>query len=599
MERVDFSRVEITGGFFKQKQDMVRNVTAKAVYDRFCDTNRFDAFKLDKNGVEPHVFWDSDVAKWVEGVAYLTSKKREAELEKIVDDLVLEIEKNQLECGYFNLHYVFTGKEHFVNRDHHELYCLGHFIEAGVAYYLATGKRKLLDLMIKYVDYVEKRFVTLKDTGFTTPGHEEIELALIRLYEVTKDERHLKLSQFFVDERGKKREDPKDYWCGGEYNQSHKGVREQDTAEGHSVRATYLYCAMADLAKKTGDVSLLNACKALFDSIAGKRMYITGSIGSSNQSESFTLDYDLPNLTAYTETCASIGLVLFAHRMLLLENDSKYADVIERAIYNGIMSGISLDGKGFYYTNPQELIPVLRERNHCVYENREYFPEPQRREVFECSCCPPNMVRFIPSIANLIYTTEGNTIYVHQFMESKAKLEIDGQSVEIEQKTNYPFDSKIEITVKGNANVCVRVPEWCDTVKAEENGYNSYKIEGSGVICLDYEMTPYLVEANPKVTDGCGKCAIMKGPLVYCMEEIDNGKYLRDITIPVNCQFKQGYDCDLDLPTIELGAYRRKPTDKLYQRLRGNYTEITAKLIPYFAILNRGVGEMQIWHNIK
>lgn len=595
MERVDFSSVKLTGGFFKQNQDLIREVTAKAVYDRFCDTGRFEAFKLDKNGVEPHFFWDSDVAKWIEGVAYLTMEKKEPALEKIVDDLVLEIEKNQLECGYFNLHYIYHNKKHFENRDNHELYCLGHLIEAGVAYYQATGKRKLLDLMIKYVDYVEKRFKIDKDTGFTTPGHEEIELALVRLYEVTGDKRHLDLAEFFVNERGKRREDPEGYWCGGEYNQSHKEVREQDSAEGHAVRATYLYCAMADLAKKTGDASLKNACKKLFDSIASKRMYITGSIGSTYQSESFTLDYDLPNLTAYTETCASIGLVLFAQRMLLLENYSKYADVIERAIYNGIMSGISLDGRGFYYTNPQELIPVLRERNHCVYENREYFPEAQRREVFECSCCPPNIVRFIPSIGNLIYTTDGDKIYIHQFMESKAKFEIGGQSVEIEQKTAYPFDGKIEIVVKGNATVFVRVPEWYDSA----GGYAEYKCQDVTKISLDYEMKPTLIEANPRVVDGCGKCAIMRGPLVYCMEQIDNGKYLRDITIPVNCQFKEGYDKSLCVPTLEVDGYRRVENGKLYQKYTGEKREIKAKLIPYFAILNRGTTEMQIWHNVR
>ncbi|MBQ8840777.1 MAG: glycoside hydrolase family 127 protein [Clostridia bacterium] len=595
MEKVDFSSVELTGGFFKEKQDLIRGVTAKAVYDRFCETGRFDAFKLDKKGVEPHIYWDSDVAKWIEGVAYLTMEKKEPELEKIVDDLVLEIEKNQLECGYFNLHYIYHNKKHFENRDNHELYCLGHLIEAGVAYYKATGKRKLLDLMIKYVDYVEKRFKIDKDTGFTTPGHQEIELALVRLYEVTGDKRHLELAEFFVNERGKRKEDPEGYWCGGEYNQSHKEVREQDSAEGHAVRATYLYCAMADLAKKTGDVSLKDACKRLFDSIVEKRMYITGSIGSSYQSESFTLDYDLPNLTAYTETCASIGLVLFAQRMLLLENDSKYADVIERAIYNGIMSGISLDGRGFYYTNPQELIPILRERNHCVYENREYFPEPQRKEVFECSCCPPNIVRFIPSIGNLIYTTEGDNIYIHQFMESKAKFEIDGQSVEIEQKTAYPFDSKIEITVKGNGTAFVRVPEWYDSV----GGYKEYKCKKTTKISLDYEMKPTLIEANPKVADACGKCAVMKGPLVYCMEQVDNGMYLRDITIPVSCQFKEGYDNELCVPTLEADGFRRCESNRLYRKFTDEKKEIKAKLIPYFAILNRGATEMQIWHNVR
>ena len=316
MKRVDFSSVKINGGFWKQKQDLIRETTIKAVYNRFKESGRIDAFNLD-SGIEAHFFWDSDVAKWIESVAYLTSEKREPRLESIVDEIIDNIEKYQDECGYYNIYHMTIAPEKRLKiRDNHELYCLGHLIEAGVAYYNATGKDKLLKLMCKYTDYVEKRFKIDKDTDFETPGHEEIELALVRLYEATGEKRYLDLSKYFVDERGN-HEGLAD-WTDFMYNQSHLPVREQKTAEGHAVRAVYLYCAMADLALKYNDEGLKNACITLFDNITTKRMYITGGIGSSAFGEAFTVDYDLPNLMAYTESCAAIGLALFAHRMLLI-----------------------------------------------------------------------------------------------------------------------------------------------------------------------------------------------------------------------------------------------------------------------------------------
>ena len=266
MNNFSFSNVKITGGFWKQKQDLVRETTTMAVYNRFKETGRIDAFNLD-SGVKAHFFWDSDVAKWIEGVAYLTKEKREYELERLVDEIVDNIEKYQDECGYFNIYHMTVEPEkQFKIRDNHELYCLGHLIEAGVAYYEATGKDKLLNLMCKYVDYVEKRFVIDADAGFVTPGHEEIELALVRLYEVTGNQKHLDLAKFFVDKRGSEADTLTD-WTAFMYNQSHAPVREQYTAQGHAVRAVYLYSAMADLALKYNDEKLKNACKAIFDDI--------------------------------------------------------------------------------------------------------------------------------------------------------------------------------------------------------------------------------------------------------------------------------------------------------------------------------------------
>lgn len=598
MKKIDYSNIKITGGFWRDRQELIRNITVNAVYDRFYETGRIEAFKCDKNSpVQPHIFWDSDVAKWIEGVAYLTAEKREPHLEKIVDDLIDQIEKNQDECGYFNVFYTVVEPENrFTNRDCHELYCAGHLMEASVAYYYATGKRKFLDLMCKYADYIEKRFKIDKDTEFITPGHEEIELALVKLYEATKENRYLELSKFFVDERGKRAEF-KYEWCKESYHQSHIPVREQFEAKGHAVRAVYLYSAMADLALKYGDKELQNACEKLFDDIANHKMYITGGIGSSKAGEAFTISYDLPNLIAYTESCAAIGLIFFAHRMLLLTNDVKYSNVIERVLYNGFLSSFSLDGKSFFYCNPLEVLPSLKKRDEELTEKTISMPITQRVEVFECSCCPPNIVRFVPSIGNYLYTYDQNAIYVHQFMESVA--EINGAT--IEQKTNYPLDGKIQITVKGKSTkLCVRIPEFIDTYKGKkENGYAIFDVKDGDTVILDFEMKVQLIEANPLVTFDSGKVAVMRGPVVYCLEAVDNGANLRDIRIDKNTKFIEFTDTDLNALCLEADAYRRKPTTSLYAPISNERIKIKAKLIPYYTFANRGESEMQVWNLVE
>ncbi|MBQ7225224.1 MAG: glycoside hydrolase family 127 protein [Clostridia bacterium] len=602
MKKVDFSQIKITGGFWRQKQDMVRNVTVNAVYDRFKETGRFDAFKCQKDTpLAPHIFWDSDVAKWIEGVAYLTREKREPQLEAIVDEVVDLIEKNRDTCGYFNSFYLSREQENrFKFRDCHELYCMGHLTEAAVAYYEATGKDKLLRLMCDYADYVERVFKIEGTAGFETPGHEEIELALVRLYECTGEKRYLELSKHFVDKKGCESKELTD-WTALTYCQSHKPVREQDTAEGHAVRAVYLYCAMADLALKYNDQSLVVACKRIFESISQKRMYITGGIGSSHEGEAFTVDYDLPNLVAYTESCAALGLSLFAHRMLLLESNAKFAHVVERAMYNGFMSSTSLDGKSFFYTNPLEILPNAITRNTSVTKQTDWLPNPQRSEVFDCSCCPPNIVRYIPSIANMLYTHDDKTVYIHQFMESQAKFSVGEGEIEIEQKTSYPYDGKVEITVRGmDCRVAVRVPEWCDCYKGESNGYMYYPVCKNGtVITLDFKMKPRFVYANTEVLANAGKCAVTYGPLVYCMEGCDNEGHLRNIILDTEGSAEVGFNKELSVPTITLDAYTRKSNGELYSFNKGRLEKTKATLIPYFAFANRGVQEMQVWHLYK
>ena len=606
MKTIDFAKTEITGGFWKKKQDLIRKTTVKAVYNRFCDTGRFEAFKFNwKEGQpqKPHYFWDSDVAKWLEGVAYLTELKREPKLEKIVDETVDLIEKNQGEDGYFNIYFtVIKPDERFRNRDAHELYCAGHLMEAAVAYYKATGKRKFLDCMCRYADYIEKRFKLDRDTAFTTPGHEEIELALVRLYECTGEKRYFELAEFFVNERGTREEFTAE-WMNANYNQSHLPVREQTTAEGHAVRAVYLYCAMADVAARTGDEALLNACKTIFDDIINKKMYVTGGIGSSSCGEAFTVPYDLSNLLAYTESCAALGLALFANRMLNMEADSKYSDVVERVIYNGFMSSMSLDGKSFFYENPLEVIPYLHTRDTSNKHRTIHWPQMTRSEVFNCSCCPPNIVRFIPSIANMLYTDDGETVYVHQFMQSRTSIERCGKSLQIEQKTAYPENGKVAITLTGgDSYVAVRIPGWYKGYVGETvKGYAYFDMKDGETLEFDFKMEVKFIEARPEALFDCGKYAVARGPVVYCMEAHDNGELLRDIRIDGKARFKYGKHEELGVPKLTVKAYRRATEENtpLYTERHDSLTPVTATLIPYYAFANRGACEMQVWHFVK
>ena len=600
MNNIEFSDVKITGGYWKARQDINRSVTLKAVYDRFNETGRFEALKCDLRDGDtniPHIFWDSDVAKWIEGASYILHSEKNDQAVEIIENAIDLIIKNSDENGYFNSHFLVAEKENrFRLRECHELYCAGHLIEAAVAYYELTGKDRFLNAVKKYADYIERAFKIDNTAAFITPGHPEIELALVRLYKATGEKRYIELAKYFIDKRGNC-DEPGIYtdWANEYYSQDEIPVRERKTAEGHCVRALYLMCAAADIAYIYKDNDLKTACERFFDSIVNKRMYITGGVGSSNIGESFTIDYDLPNRTAYAETCAAISLAMFAERMLKFGADSRYSDIIERTMYNGIMSGISLDGKSFFYENPLEIDPDFNNINTST-KVKERFPITQRVEVFDCSCCPPNIMRFVASISGLIYGFDDNTVYINQYINSEG----DVNGIKISQKTDYPNNGKI--TVRCNSNkkqIAFRIPCWCKSFNINKkysikNGYAYVDLDSEENIELELDMPIRIISANRRIHSDAGRIAVMRGPVVYCAEGIDNGADIKSIALPAESVFELA-ESEFLLPILKTEAYRPFESDSLYYEAVDDYEKIPLTLIPYYAFANRGESEMQVW----
>lgn len=602
MKSITFDKINITDGFWKARQDLNKTVTVNAVWNRFSDTGRIKAFEFkwkEGDDCKPHIFWDSDVAKWIESAAYIIHKNPDKELEDKIEWLIDRIEENQHPDGYFNLYYTLCepGKR-FTDRTCHELYCLGHLIEAAVAYYNATGKDRFIKILCKYLELVEKIFVKENSAAFITPGHEEIELALFKLYNCTGNERWLELAMFFLDMRGTVPHDQSLYeGTHPKYSQSHLPVREQFEAEGHCVRACYLYSAMADAALVKNDEKLRLACEKIFDDIVSKKMYITGGLGSTHKGEAFTVAYDLPNETAYAETCAAISLAFFAQRMFILTGESKYADVIERVMYNGILSGISLDGISFFYVNPLEINLINHTRHACV-TNGDPLPITQRKEVFDCSCCPPNLTRFIASVGDYIYAQNDDAVFVNQFIASS--YEENGQSISI--ATEYPSQGTVEIKSSFNKTVAVRIPSWCSSFTASapytrKGGYIYFDKSISDIIII-FDISPVINISNPLVWENTGRCAVSAGPVVYCVEGVDNGD-LRGLFINSNPHFTVEYSNCYKTNIIKADAVRYKDNGCLYSSK--NYSKETKEitLIPYFAFANRGESDMKVWINVE
>ena len=593
MNNIPSTDVKIKDGFWRFYSDLNRNYIVENVYTRFKETGRFDAFRCDwHEGMpnKPHIYWDSDVVKWIEGVAYITGESPVPEWEAEVDQVVDYIVANQRSDGYFNSYFLsIDPSKIFTNRDWHELYCLGHAIEAAIAYHKITGKEKFLNSVLKNVDMVYRVFIEENSANFVTPGHEEIELALLKLYDYLGNKKHLELARFFINQRGNNEKEEKTL-----QHQDNLPVRQISEAVGHSVRAGYLYTAMGMLAKIDNDKELEQACNRVFNDIVNYKMSITGGVGADHSGEKFSYKYDLPNSDTYNETCASIALSLFAQAMQELKVDSRYADIIERVLYNGIISGVSLDGEKFFYTNPLEI-------DRKKYVRSTYQPRCERVKVFNCSCCPPNVVRTLGNISRYMYTVDEDKVYCNQYASSEARLHIGGKEAVLKQSTNYPYDGKITFEYSGQPmTLYVRIPEWCVEYKGEtENGFAKFALCDGDSITVDLPMELHFVEANPYVQDNSGRYAVQRGPIVYCMEEIDNGENLRDIRLLENGTVKVAKEEGIPAPVIYIDAKRRAVTDKLYYLKNDAYTSFTARLIPYFSFANREASDMIVWTMVE
>ena len=629
---VGLGHVRITGGFWERVMDVNRCVTLPIQYQQCKKTGRIDAFRLTwKEGDDnpPHVFWDSDLGKWIEAAAYSLSASRDRALEHLVDDVVDLIAWAQQPDGYLNTHFIAVEPEkRWTNlRDDHELYCAGHLMEGAVAYYQATGKRKFLDVMCRYADHVDKVFGRRTNQKRGYCGHEEIELALMKLYAVTHESRYLDLARFFIDERGRsphyfdqearaRGEDPRKFWAKTyAYNQAHLPVREQTTVVGHAVRAMYLYCGMADVAQVTGDPALRKACKRLWKNLVERRMHVTGGLGPVAANEGFTCDYDLPNEGAYLETCAAIGLVLWAQRMLTAELDGEVTDVMERALYNGTISGVSLDGKRFFYGNPLAVHTGFDGNGRFVEKNYHY----RRSEWFGCACCPPNIARMIAQFPGFMYSTRAHELAVHLYAQSTGHVTLAGQTVRISQETAYPWEERVVLTIAPEHariwTLALRIPGWCRDAKLYVNG--KAVARGSATqrgyarirrtwhtgdrVDLVLPMTVERIEAHPAVRQDCGRVALQRGPVVYCIEEVDNGGNLNDIVLLSDPAFtitRNHSGLLANVPRIHAKACRREPGDwkgRLYRSQSSRHVPCDITAIPYFMWANRSPGEMLVW----
>lgn len=634
MKNIPFTKVEINDSLWKKVMDVNRTSVLPFEYEQCRKTGRIDVWKLKWKKVEngcPHIFWDSDLAKWIEAAAYTLMLTPDKALEKQIDDIVDMMEKAQMPDGYLNSYFISVEPENrWTNlKDRHELYCAGHLMEAAVAYFQATGKRKFLDIICRFADCIDRTFGREKGKKRGYCGHEEIELALVKLYKATGEKRYLNLAKYFVDERGQSPNyfdveleklaiKPNNYGRGHEYYQAKVPVREQTEAEGHSVRACYLYTGMADVAAETGDKSLLEACRKLWQSIVKKRMYLTGGIGSARDSERFSFDYDLPNAEAYAETCAAIALFFFAHRMLHADNNSEYADIMETLLYNGIMSGISTDGKSYFYENPLQVLPEKTK----FYRYNHGSGETTRREWFGCSCCPPNIARLIASLGDYLYSVSENELRLNLYAGSVTEAVLGGVKTKFVQTTSYPWDETVTLKVSpekaASFAVLFRLPSWCRKASMKVNGKNfkfADKIKDGFIriervwkkgdtVEFNMSMPVEFIYAHPCVVADSGKAAVQRGPVVYCFEEADNGKNLSALFLDTRkkaelSSFKVDY---IKVPAIKLEAERlslKGWENSLYSNSRPEFEKAELKAIPYFLWANRGTGEMTVWVNYK
>ncbi len=556
----------------------------------------YNDMNCDKNAFHGWVFQDSDLYKWLEAVSYSLTWNFNEELKHKADELVDLVSNAQLDNGYLDTLYIINDRDRiFTNlRDFHELYCFGHLAEAGVAYYNSTGEDKLLNCALNFADLICDTFGEDKKLGYG--GHEISELALVKLYEITNNVKYLNTARFFIEQRGKR-----PYYFDVErneysiaenyiYNQAHKPPKEQNEAVGHAVRGVYLYSGMTDVAKYCNDDELYSACKSIWDNIYSKKMYITGGIGSNSDGESFSYDYDLPNDLAYCETCASIGLIFFARRMLEIEPNCKAADTIERALYNTVLAGMNDAGDRFFYVNPLEVLPVASR-----IDSRKRHIKPIRQKWFGCACCPPNLARLLSSLGEYCYTKNNNTLYVHQYIGSKVKTEFGF----VEQSGSYSENGKVKIKVECDKPfvLALRIPLWCSNYDLSgdyelKDGYAYFDVNSDMVIDANFEIKPRFVKCSNRVRANIGKLALCYGPKVYCMEEVDNGKDLQMLKVDVNSTpvYDNGF--------ITVNGCREEPDSELYSDFKeADVKNCIVKFVEYSKWANRGENEMSVYFN--
>ncbi|MDE7261093.1 MAG: glycoside hydrolase family 127 protein [Oscillospiraceae bacterium] len=578
------------------------------------------------------VFQDTDFSKWIEAVAYSLTQHPDKALEATADEAIELVCAAQHESGYLDTYYIINGMDRALTnlRDHHELYCLGHLVEGAVAYYQATGKDKLLRVACRFADYAAERFGPEPEKRKGYPGHEIAEMALVRLYEVTGERKYLNLSKFFLDQRG-----TRPYYFDQEaqersghegkpyapdtsplryaYHQAHLPVREQSEAVGHAVRAGYLYSGMASAAKLTGDDEMYAACLRLWDSIVKEKLYITGGMGGTVYGEAFSYPFDLPNDSAYSETCAAIALVFFARQMLEIAPKAEYADVMERALYNTVLAGMALDGKSFFYVNPLEVVP-----DACRRDRRLGHVKPVRQKWFGCACCPPNIARLVSSVAAYAYTENEDTLWTHLYMGSTVAKKLGSQTIQLKMETELPWQGRSRMTMYTDSPVtctlAFRIPGWCTQVsitapqtveRTDQDGYcylTGVWRDGDAV-ALDFPMEVHFAAADPRVQEDIGKVAIVRGPITYCVEEADNGGGLHlfrlDLSRRGEIQISTDSIQDFQVTTLHIPALQEavSPTTVgLYREYTPPVQRKTSlKFIPYFAWANRGEGEMRVW----
>lgn len=639
---IDLKSVRVSDPFWSDYVELVRNTVIpyqwEALNDRIPNADPSHAVRnfriaagLEEGEFGGLVFQDSDVAKWLEAVGYSLSTHPDPELEAVADAMIDIIEKAQQPDGYLDTYFILKepGKQWTNLCECHELYVAGHMMEAAVSYFQATGKRKLLDVMCRFADAIDKVFGPEPGKIHGYDGHQEVELALFKMYEATGNETYLKLSRYFIDERGKTPHFFNEewehvrkgysYWRKGPvpapdlaYHQAHKPVREQEAAVGHAVRAVYMYSGMADVARETGDEELLEACRRLWSNIVGKQMYITGGIGSTHHGEAFSFDYDLPNDTVYAESCASIGLFFFAHRMLRIEAKSQYADVMERVLYNTVLGSMSRDGKHFFYVNPLEVWPEASVKNPG-----KHHVKPVRQKWFGCACCPPNIARLLSSLNQYIYTFNEHTLFTHLYIGGEIQVAMGKGSIHLRQESRYPWEGHIRLSVAtssaGDITLALRIPDWCrnwsvcingrdaGTESAVDNGYVLLKRDwkADDEVELHLDMPAVFMQANTKVRADAGKLSIQRGPLVYCLEEADNGGNLSNLAIDVSAELALENTEDLPgSPVVIRGKGMRLidgDEEKLYAPLESREREVELKAVPYYLWGNREPGEMLVW----